>query len=134
VIALLAALGGCAQTCNAMYAPNTLTIAFDPALAAEGAWVVRLSDADDAEIGTCTWSPGEAADCGDSAVELTIADDTVVALSMWEPPGGPYRLRVVHVDNVVVDEEITPEVEVDEPNGKGCGEREQQTATVSPVL
>ena len=62
---------------------------------------------------------------------LNEAGDAVerIALSEYSPP--TFTIQIEGDDGPVAEDTFTPDYEVDEPNGPGCGERHRATVTMS---
>lgn len=109
-----------------MYAPDTLNITFDPAPAAEGLWTFTLSG--DYSV-TCNapipFSESVAPLCDDDLTTVTYSEDglSIEGLLVFGEAPDSVTLAVSMDDEEIVSDVITPDYEVDEPNGKGCGER-----------
>ncbi len=122
------------RSCNAMYAPDMLTVTLDGDLA-EGAYVVELSDAD--LVVTCTFSIDSTlaepdALCEGTEIDFDIGDDgAITELRVWDWAPAEVEI-VIGLDDVELHSEtLVPSYDVDEPNGKGCGERSYATEVVS---
>lgn len=113
--------------CNAMYAPDALQLTFDPALEGDGEWTVTLSGDLDAGCSVTLPLPTEDAwpVCDMEGVELLLSEDytRIEGVSLFALAPEAVTLTVALDGEEILSQAITPEYDVDEPNGKGCGER-----------
>ena len=124
----VSALSGCdvlpPTACNTMYAPDTVVIDFSEADFGEGRWRIEIDDI------SCTLDlpadPGASVECeGDLEVWGVVSDDGlgIDELNVWEFAPESFEVTLYLDDELYDSQSFSPEYEVDEPNGRGCGER-----------
>lgn len=121
------------QSCNLMYAPDNVVVALSASAWPEGVWEVE------AEGETCTVTlPGDGSDlsCSGMVLGVQVANGGAGLTSFSLFDAAPEQFDVViRVDGVeVLSEVVTPEYVEDEPNGKGCGERQSGAANLTIVV
>lgn len=121
------------QDCNLMYAPSSFTASFE--VASEGVWEWTVT-AEGMDVACSVTLPeGTDAACEGTTSTPTVeivADGWVIGSTTFEGGQDEVHVTLSHDGALVVDETLTPEWSMDEPNGEGCGERFQseQTFTV----
>jgi hypothetical protein len=132
-IALLT--GGCNFTCNQMNAPSRVTVAFDEGRTWEpGVWEIEADGYTHHAmcVVALPYVEGDLVSCTGNA-ELVLSDDGAGILALeasnFEPES--FAVRVERDGGPVGDESFAPEYAIDEPNGKGCGDRAQATVQMS---
>jgi hypothetical protein len=127
----LASCGGLA--CNEMYAPSGLSIGFEAADWPAGAYAVEVEGV--ACTVTLPSEDGGATCDADSApyleLMLTSGGDAIQSAWYYEDAPDPVSIRVSRDGTVIFEDDISPDYTVDEPNGKGCGERTSAAITVA---
>lgn len=126
-LTLLLALPACiGQECNLMYAPDNLAISFSPALEDEGLWGFTLSG----DLSATCSAPlpmveSVAPLCDNDLVSVSYSADgaAIEGISIFGEAPAAVTLSVSFDEASVGDFDLAPEYSVDEPNGKGCGER-----------
>ncbi len=137
LLAPLAGLFGCGHDCNLMYAPDQLSIAFDPEITAQGSWRFELSvdvyAECEVELPVPDPSNMDYTPCGGAGgVDLRFSEDglAVTDLVIGDEAPATVTLTVLFDGSLVYEETLTPAYDVDEPNGAGCGERYSTEVTV----
>lgn len=126
---------GCVLECNAMYAPDNLEIVLNPALTDAGSWEIVLEG--DLET-TCAvvlpLAEGEVATCDNDAVSLLISasGDAIEGVSLFGYAPDSHTISFSLDGTLVSSHDLEPEYELDEPNGKGCGERRSGVVEIDP--
>ena len=133
-IAPLLGLGGCGLTCTLMYAPSMTGVEFETAAWAPGTYEIEASGYTEHAmcVVTLPYVEGDRVICtGNATLDLNEAGDAVerIALSEYSPP--TFTIQIEGDDGPVAEGTFTPDYEVDEPNGPGCGERHRATVTMS---
>ena len=128
LLSLPVALSGCGHGCNLMYAPDQLSILFNPPLSGEGEFLLEVEG--DA-TGACVITLPDAAVCeGDLQV---FSDATEVSgLQLYELAPAHLTVSVSKDGTLLSMQEVSPTYTVDEPNGKGCGERHSAEVELDP--
>jgi len=114
------------QSCNLMYAPNTLTLEVD----ADWTGVIQLDVSGDGERISCTLGEDESSTaCDDLGSTIELSDDLLV-VSLFD-----FTPDVVEVliedDSGSQSFTLEPSYALDEPNGPGCGERRLGTESLT---
>jgi hypothetical protein len=129
-------LGSDPEHCEQEVLPDVIDIRFVPELTAPGDYRVLFSSS--ALTGTCDVSVGtdhlEPCSSAHLSVEGETASGevTLAALRAWFDYGPPsFELTISHDSEVLVRGQFEPQYEQEEPNGRGCGERERAEVTVS---
>ena len=116
------------QNCTSMGFNNSLGLEFAPPVTEGGDWEFVLSG--DAE-GSCSISlpvadsdPTSGFECDGDAQYAVLSDDgtSVLSVVLFAAPES-VTLEAMFDGGSVYSETLTPEYDVDEPNGGGCGER-----------
>lgn len=125
MLLLLAACDLLGHDCNLMYAPSTTSVSFEVATAATWSW-----DVTGETVGmSCAVTLPDATDGACEGGEVMGPDVQgtdgawVIGSSVWEGGDETLQVQVWRDGELVLDETIEPDWAVDEPNGKGCGER-----------
>lgn len=128
-------LSGCGRTCTLMHVPSTLQVHItDEGPLPEGVYAFELEGYTQHAMCVVTLpqvAPGDEVCTGNLELHLSEAGDRVIGLTAWEfhPPsllldvrldGGPYA-----------EVTFTPDYDVTEPNGEGCGETYRATVQVA---
>jgi hypothetical protein len=134
-----AACSGSGQSCNVMAWQHGVGINLDPPISGTGTVEVRVTDK--VSDPSCDFSLAESAiahcDTGwastsDGQRSVISAGPDSIGLAYAERSDLPESLVLtLTVDGVTTDYTLTPDYEVDEPNGEGCGERQYATLTLT---
>ncbi len=123
------------RACNLMYAPSGVVVTFDADAWAPGTWEIEVDGlVCTVELGAES-EPFERIPCDDDGVArlelvLTEGGDGIDFAHLIERTPETLDVAVRHDDAVVVDTSLVPEYVVDEPKGRGCGERRAAGVTV----
>jgi hypothetical protein len=138
-LALLSAGCGLAsdsEGCGDRVLPDVVDIRFVPTITDPGDYRIRFSSS--VLTGTCDVSVGsiQLAPCSNArlSVDGESENGTIIlaALRAWFDYGPDrFELTISREDVVVISDLYTPQYELDEPNGRGCGERQRAEVAVS---
>ncbi len=110
--------------CNAMYAPDMVTIHFDDVAFSEGTWRLEVDDL------SCSFDlpmePSGTIECDEAMDFWMVADDDGTGLAevnVWEFAPETFEVALYLDDELYDAQSFSPDYDVDEPNGRGCGER-----------
>lgn len=134
LLATSASLTGCSETCNGLFPREAVQVTFADADWAPGDYVLTLSGGD--ITGNCALTlPADPVDVvctGMDAVGLSADGATIEWFEVWHLESEQVTLTITRDDADWVEQTLTPDYEVTEPNGEGCGEA--YNATVGAVL
>lgn len=125
-------LVGCGGlNCTEMYAPSGVSIGFEASDWPAGDYVFEI-DGIECDV-TLPGSDGAFCESGGAALELLTDASGAAVQSAWlqESTPDPLSIVVSRDGTVIFEDEVSPAYTVDEPNGKGCGERTSASVTVS---
>ena len=129
--AALTACDGLPPTaCNAMYAPDMVTIHFEDVAWSEGSWRLEIDEL------SCSFDlptdPDTTLDCGDASDFWMVsnADGSGISeVNVWEFAPESFEVALYLDDELFDAKSFSPDYLVDEPNGRGCGERSSAEVT-----
>ena len=124
------------RSCNLMYAPSGVTVEFQAQAWAPGTWEVEVDGLSCTVLLDPDATPSGQVACDDAAtprLEILLSPSSATIDSAWLIESTPdvLTVKLTHDGTVVLDDELVPEYAVDEPNGRGCGERRAATVSVS---
>ncbi len=128
---------GCGLDCNLMWAPDNLSIEFDPEVSTPGVWTFELSGDHEAscEVELPVPDPSDMAytPCDADTLSLQLSGDGADVGGLYLDNVAPsmLTLAVYYNATLVYEDVLEPSYVVDEPNGQGCGERYSGQVTVS---
>lgn len=120
----LGLLVGClpGHSCNAMYSPDQVLVDFGGFAFEEGVWTVEFDD-----IRCEVELPGAGGDwtCVGGEAILMLSEDgaDIDEVSVWEFAPETFAVRLSLDGELVAEQTFSPVYDIDEPNGRGCGER-----------
>lgn len=130
---------GCVHDCTLLYLPDQLALDFQPPPSSAGLWTLDLSgdleascylvlpvaqDSDGAgRCGSGEWTL-TGTDTDHVQVEAVLSDDgaSILGVNIVEAAPTTLQIRLIHDDAIAADVRLTPDYEIVEPNGEGCGE------------
>lgn len=123
------------RACNLMYAPSGVLVTFEADAWAPGTWEIEVDGLSCTVLLGTDALPTEQVVCEDGAaarleIRLDEAGESIVQAHLIERTPDVVEIVVAHDDAVIVEASLVPEYVVDEPNGRGCGERRAASVTV----
>ena len=134
VVLVLASIGaqGCGLTCNDIYAPSGVSVAFDTGSLVAGLYEIEMQGFN--QFAFCVvelpFEEGDIVSCTTNA-SLGLSEDGLGIIGMTAFSFAPDSFSITAtVDGTFVrDQFYTPEYDEDEPNGRNCGVRRVTNVT-----
>lgn len=126
-------LHGCGLSCTQMRSPSVAEIGIEGDQP-PGLYELEVQGSGETEMCVLVLpsAEGDVVSCTDYA-SVVLAEDggRVEALVLTEFAPGSFVVEVLRDGELVAEASFVPDYEVDEPNGKGCGERSQATLSMT---
>lgn len=132
---LVLTISGCSMECTLIDAPSYLSIDLNPPVSDAGTWDVALEGDLTA---ACTLvlplvAPEDVScDSDNMNLELTDGYDAIEGILLYNESPDALTVSLTLDGTLVSSQDLAPVYEVDEPNGKGCGERRSATVEIDP--